>query len=70
MGNWLHGKKEEQIQKCRSEELDLLNEKFCSLEDEITMVDDFSADLFNRSPEDDDFSKYVLALAAIGQFVR
>lgn len=48
-------KKEEQIQKCRSEELDLLNEKFCSLEDEITMVDDFSADLFNRSPEDDDF---------------
>lgn len=63
-------KKEEQIQKCRSEELDLLNEKFCSLEDEITMVDDFSADLFNRSPEDDDFSKYVLALAAIGQFVR
>lgn len=48
-------KKEAQIQEYRREELSLLNETFYSLEDEIAMVDDFSTNLFNRSPADEDF---------------
>lgn len=48
-------RKEEQIRDYRKEERALLNETFYSLEDEIAMVDNFSANLFNRSPADSDF---------------
>lgn len=48
-------RKENQIQDYRKEERDLLNETFYSLEDEVAMVNDFSANLFNRSPSDADF---------------
>lgn len=47
--------KEEQIQTYRKEETDLLNETFYSLENELEMVNDFSANLFNRTPLDSDF---------------
>lgn len=48
-------KKEEQIQGYHKEERSLLNETYYSLEDEIAMVDDFSSNLFNRTPADSDF---------------
>lgn len=48
-------RKENQIQSYRKEETNLLNETFYSLEDEVAMVDDFSANLFNRCPSDADF---------------
>lgn len=48
-------KKENQIQEYRDEERKLLNEKFYSIEEEISMMEDFSANLFNRSVSDSDF---------------
>ena len=55
-------KKEEQIQVYRSEETELLNETFYSLEDEIEMVNNFSANLFNRSPKDSDYLEIRLGI--------
>lgn len=47
--------KRTEIEKKREEELQALNQKYFSLSNEIKMVEDFSADLFNRDITDDDF---------------
>ena len=44
-----------EITKKREEELEALNNMYYSLSQEIQMVEDFSADLFNRDIEDEDF---------------
>lgn len=52
--NYIENKKAE-INALRKEELQILKETYYSIEDEITLVNDFSGDLFNRSPIDADF---------------
>lgn len=52
--NYIENKKAE-IGALRKEELQILKDTYYSMEDEISMVNDFSGDLFNRSPEDADF---------------
>jgi S-DNA-T family DNA segregation ATPase FtsK/SpoIIIE len=52
--NYIENKKAE-IDAFRKEELQILKETYYSIEDEILLVNDFSGDLFNRSPEDADF---------------
>lgn len=52
--NYIENKKAE-IEALRKEELKIFKETYYSIEDEITLVSDFSGDLFNRSPEDADF---------------
>lgn len=52
--NYIENKKAE-ISALRKEELLILQETYYSIEDEISLVQDFSGDLFNRSPEDRDF---------------
>lgn len=47
--------KEQEIQKYRHEEAEILENKYYSLEKEIKMVDDFSPDLFNRDLNDEDY---------------
>ncbi|MBO7451117.1 MAG: type VII secretion protein EssC, partial [Clostridiales bacterium] len=44
-----------EIAKKREEELEALNAMYYSPEQELQMVEDFSADLFNRDVEDEDF---------------
>lgn len=48
-------RKKEQIASYRNEEKQLLNEKYYSASRELEMIRDFSADLFNRNPEDKDY---------------
>ncbi len=52
--DYIKGKKE-QIVSCRNEEKQLLNEKYYSVKRELGMIRDFSADLFNRNPQDEDY---------------
>lgn len=52
--NYIENKRAE-IDALRKEEFQILKETYYSIEDEIAMVNDFSGDLFNRSPEDSDF---------------
>jgi S-DNA-T family DNA segregation ATPase FtsK/SpoIIIE len=52
--NYIENKKAE-INAFRKEELQILKDTYYSIEDEVSMVNDFSGDLFNRSPEDGDF---------------
>lgn len=44
-----------EIRKKREEELEALNAMYYSLDQEIRMVEDFSADLFNRDEKDEDY---------------
>lgn len=52
--DYISGKKE-QIVSYRNDEKQLLNEKYYSVRRELDMIRDFSADLFNRNPEDKDY---------------
>lgn len=51
------GEKEALIQTHRQEETQLLEDTYYSIDREISMVDNFSANLFNRKPTDEDFAE-------------
>lgn len=53
------------IEAMRKEELQIVNNTYYSLADEVSMVKDFSGDLFNRSSDDEDFLDVRLGIGAI-----
>lgn len=54
-----------EIKKCRDDERAVLEETFYSLDREIKMVRDFSGDLFNRSPDDEDYLQVRLGIGSL-----
>jgi S-DNA-T family DNA segregation ATPase FtsK/SpoIIIE len=62
--NYIEHKRNE-IEDVRKEELQINNNTYYSLDNEISMVDDFSGDLFNRSYDDEDFLDVRLGIGAI-----
>lgn len=54
--DYIEGKRAE-ISKLRQEELDILNEIYHDIEYDINVVNRFSAELFDRTPQDEDFLK-------------
>lgn len=56
--------KKAEIEFKRKEELQIRNNTYYSLENEVDMVKDFSGDLFNRSYEDADFLDVILGIGA------
>lgn len=62
--NYVENKRKE-IEVKRKEELQIINNAYYSLENEVYMVKDFSGDLFNRSYEDVDFLDVMIGMGAI-----
>ena len=58
-------KKGKEVDEIRQQEADLLNDIYISLDEELQQVKDFSGDLFDKSPEDDDFLRVRLGLGSI-----
>lgn len=57
--------KKQDIETMRKEELQIVNSTYYSLDNEVSMVRDFSGDLFNRSFEEEDFLDVRLGIGDI-----